>query len=74
MNEIRKISVGPNYKEAMHYIVGQNVLSDNYTITLIKATALGYDIFIKDNSITDEVVLWKSFENMPISVEYNINF
>ena len=35
--EIRKISVGPDYKGgAMHYIVGQKVLGDTQDIHLIK--------------------------------------
>jgi len=74
--EIRKISVGPDYKSgAMHYIVGQEVLNGNYIIHLIK-----YD---KDSMSTklwiinrdNEVILWKEFSpNMPVSLEYNINF
>jgi len=36
-NDIRKISVGPDYKGgAMHYIVGQKVLNDTNEIHLIK--------------------------------------
>ena len=35
--DIRKIAVGPDYKSgAMHYIVGQKVLNDSYSIHLIK--------------------------------------
>ena len=73
--DIRKIAIGPDYKGgAMHYIVGQNVLNNQYIIHLIRHDK-------KDDSIKiwiekdDEVVLWKSFTNtMPISIEYNINF
>lgn len=37
MDDIRKISVGPDYKGgAMHYIVGQKVLNDTNEIHLIK--------------------------------------
>jgi hypothetical protein len=73
--DIRKIAIGPDYKGgAMHYLVGQNVLNNQYIIHLIRHDK-------KDDSIKiwiekdDEVVLWKSFTNtMPISIEYNINF
>ena len=35
--DIRKISIGPNYKsDAMHYIVGQEVLGGKYFIHLIQ--------------------------------------
>ena len=32
MNEIRKIAVGPDYKNAMHYEVGQTVIKGHYKI------------------------------------------
>jgi len=73
--DIRKIAIGPDYKGgAMHYLVGQNVLNNQYIIHLIRHDKKDDSIKIwieKDN----EVVLWKSFTNtMPISIEYNINF
>ena len=75
--EIRKISVGPDYKSgAMHYLVGQQVLGGNYTIHLIKFSIEDdtYQIYIED-SAENEILLWKQFNStMPISLEYNINF
>ena len=39
--DIRKISIGPNYKsDAMHYIVGQHVLGGKYFIHLIRFIGL----------------------------------
>jgi len=53
---IRKISVGSDYKSAMHYIVGPGT----------------YVIYVQKE---DEVFLWKEFNaNIPVSVEYNINY
>ena len=73
--QIRKISIGTDYKSsAMHYIVGQDVLSGNYTIFLIEYNIdqESYVIYIKSKY---EVVPWKSFnKNVPVCVEYNINF
>ena len=75
MNDIRKISIGPDYKSgAMHYIVGQKVLNDSHSIHLIKydEDKQSFKIYVETN---DEVYLWKEFtSNVPISVEYNINF
>lgn len=73
--EIRKISIGPDYKGgAMHYIVGQRVLSDIYEIHLIKFDALKHSIKIYIINDKDEVILWKEFtQTIPISIEYNIN-
>ena len=73
--DIRKISVGPDYKsDAMHYIAGQEVLNGMYTIHLIKLDSIKESIkiwIIRE----DEVILWKEFtSSMPISIEYNINF
>ncbi len=75
MGDIRKIAVGGDYKSgAMHYIVGQEVLRGSYILNnILHDTASGaIRVFIEKD---DEVVLWKEFNsNMPISIEYNINF
>lgn len=75
--DIRKISVGPDYKSgAMHYLVGQKVLGAKYTIHLIKYSTEeeSYQIYIEDSS-EQEILLWKQFNStMPVSLEYNINF
>jgi hypothetical protein len=58
----------------MHYIVGQEVLGGKYFIHLIQYVehSDSYKIWIQQE---DEVLLWKEFNsNMPVSVEYNINF
>lgn len=72
--DIRKISIGQDYKTAMHYIVGQSVLNGEYTIHLIKVSDIGgAKVFIISKS--NEVLLWKEFSaSMPISFEYNISF
>lgn len=69
--DIRKISVGANYKDAMHYIIGQAVIGGQYEIHLIKLHDDSFEIWISNG---DEVLLWKEFKDMPISIEYNINF
>ena len=71
--DIRKISIGSDYTSgAMHYIVGQEVLGDNYTIHLIQQENQSFKIWIIKE---DEVLLWKEFQpTMPVSLEYNINF
>ena len=73
--DIRKISVGPDYKSgAMHYLVGQDILGNNYKIHLIKFDEINsiYLIYIIQE---DRIVLWKSFSTaLPVSIEYNINF
>ena len=70
---IRKISVGADYKNAMNYLHGQEVLRGEYTIDLIIMRDTGFiEIWIKNNS---GVLLWKSFNsNMPVSIEYDIDF
>lgn len=76
MNDIRKIAIGPDYKQgAMHYVVGQEVLKGAYIIHLIRYAVAddSFKIWIESKE-NKEVVLWKRFVNMPVSVEYNINF
>ena len=74
--DIRKISIGPDYKSgAMHYIVGQSVLGSAYTIHLIKYYEESDSIKIWIEDADGVVVCWKEFTStMPISIEYNINF
>lgn len=74
--DIRKISIGPDYKSgAMHYIVGQRILGDNYEIHLIKyiPNSSSYGIYIISRK--NEILLWKEFlSTMPISIEFNIDY
>ena len=59
----------------MHYIVGQKVLGDTNEIHLIRFDdkKLSFKIYIIN--VKEEVVLWKEFNSqIPISIEYNINF
>jgi hypothetical protein len=73
---IRKISIGPDYKNgAMHYIVGQKVLSDTHEIHLISFDESKGSIKIHIINMKNEIMLWKEFNSMiPISIEYNINY
>ena len=70
MNYIRKISVGSNYKDAMHYIINQQVLGGSYIIHDIAQEEEGYSVWVKKDN---ESVKWKEFKNIPVVVEYNIN-
>jgi len=74
--DIRKISVGPDYKSgAMHYIVDQHVLGDTHQIHLIKKDPVSNSIKVYIINQKDEVLLWKEFNStVPISIEYNINY
>lgn len=73
--EIRKISIGADYKgSAMHYLVGQKVLNDTNEIHLIKFDSSKQSMKIYIINEKKEVVLWKEFtSSIPISIEYNIN-
>jgi len=69
---IRKISVGPDYKDAMHFQVGQSVIKGKAIIdTILKNPINGQiDIHVKSD---DEIHLWKSINStVPTSLEYDI--
>ena len=70
---IRKIAVGTDYKNAMNYVVGQPVLNGNYIIHQILSNNDGAIlIYIEKDR---EVLMWKKFtNNMPVSIEFNIDF
>ncbi len=72
MKLIRKVSIGVDYKNSMHFVVGQEVLDKSYSIDYIKNTIDGIEIWIKK---ANELVLWKSFNKaVPVVIEYNIDF
>lgn len=71
MSYIRKISIGGNYKDAMHYVVGNSVMDGSYTIYEISQDQEGgYSVWIKKSQ---EVTKWKDFKNIPVTIEYNID-
>jgi hypothetical protein len=67
---IRKLSIGSDYKNAMHYIVGQDVLGGSYVIEQIVEYEDGWGVLIKSDGI---ILEWKKFVNVPVTIEYNIN-
>tara|TARA_B110000977_G_scaffold94475_1_gene124884 strand:- start:5331 stop:5549 length:219 start_codon:yes stop_codon:yes gene_type:complete len=71
MSYIRKISIGANYKDAMHYLVGNSVMDGKYSIYEISQDNEGvYSVWIKKNT---EVIKWKDFKRIPVTIEYNID-
>ena len=72
MKLIRKISIGPDYKNgAMHYAVGQEVYG-GHTIESITETEGSFEIFISKDQ---EIMPWKKINsNMAATVEYNLDY
>lgn len=76
-NKIRKVSIGPDYKDAMHFTVGQPVLRDSHTIHSIRlgrANEVQIQVTVYIQNDSNEVFTWKSFVGMPFSVEHDIEF
>lgn len=74
MSNIRKISIGTDYKnDAMHYAVGQEVWGGHTICDIIGNENEGdYLIYIKKNN---EILPWKKFNsNMAIAVEFDLNY
>ena len=74
MSNIRKISIGSDYKnDAMHYSVGQEVYGGHIICDIIADKQDGeYLIYIKKG---DEVLPWKKFNsNMAIAVEFDLKY
>ena len=73
-NNIRKISIGSDYKnDAMHYAIGQQVYGGHeiYHI-LFEASDKSYNIYIKKKN---DILPWKKFNSrMAISVEYDLEY
>ena len=77
---IRKITIG-DLKTGMSYVVGQNVMRGEATITDIiedeayfrEYNIIRYGVYVKKNS-DGYIYLWKDFKQQPIAIEYNINY
>lgn len=66
---IRKISIGPDYKNAMHFRVGQFI--QNVCIhSIAQVENNTYQIYAEKDGV---VVLWKVIENMPVILEMDID-
>jgi len=75
MSTIRRITIGPDFKNAMTYTVGQSVMDNSHTIKRITRDELMEVRVLVEKNGTSEVFAWKTFNrNMPISIEHNINF
>jgi len=77
MQIIRRLSVGPDYKNgAMHFIRNQRVLGDTHTIHEIRALEDGhrvvYEVWVKGPE--EKVKLWKTIDGMPVMAEMHIDF
>lgn len=67
---IRKISIGADYKDAMHYTVGQSF--NRMTIDTIKEiNTKHYEIWVRNSQ--NEVYRWKRVINMPCVVEDDVH-
>lgn len=70
---IRKVSIGPDYKNAMHFQVGQTVIKGEASISNILLNPMSGHISIYISS-KDEVHLWKSLNSsVPVVIEYDID-
>lgn len=73
INPIRKIAVGPDYKDSMKYAVGVKVL--RHTLEIVEIRNIGnseYDIYVEND--IDETFVWKRISGMPVVLEFNIDF
>lgn len=72
---IRKISIGSDYKNAMHYSIGQSFflkgIGDVEIHSVDYTPSQGYKILISHNG---EIMIWKHLNNaMPVVVEYDLS-
>lgn len=72
MQVIRKISIGPDYKNgAMHYSVNQEVYGGHTIVNIIEEEDK-YSIYIQKG---DLVMPWKDFnKHMAVSIEYDLEW
>jgi len=71
MDKIRKISIGPDYKDSMSYSLNQSCIRGDHEISRIKQTGPEeYEIEVQK---ADIIQTWKKVQNMPVVIEYKID-
>lgn len=68
---IRKIVVGPNPKDGLFYIKDNKAFGDTLIIReIIESEPNVFDIYVEKEG---GVILWKSFRDVPVSVDYDVD-
>lgn len=70
---IRKITIGPDYKNGMNYIVGQSVLGSQTISSIFKDESGWIQVYAEDSEGSSR--LWKEFSpTVPVHIENDINY
>lgn len=78
MDLIRKIVIGQNPKDGMAYYVGMRVGEGKIVVIefnerdYYKTGNKSYKVYIESKN--EGTMLWKEISNMPVIVEYDLNF
>lgn len=74
MNAVRKISVGDNLQQALHYQVGGSIMNRTKKIVDIIKRDEFFDIYVCDNDDNAKFI-WKSYKESVVShIEYQTEF
>ena len=74
---IRKISIGNDLLNAMHFQVGKQAMGGTAVISdIIKNSEGSYDIYVqREEDGIPEVIMWKNIgHTVAVSIEYNLEF
>ena len=74
---IRKISIGNDLLNAMHFQVGKQAMGGTTVISdIIKNGEGSYDIYVqREEDGIPEVIMWKNIgRTVAVSIEYNLEF
>lgn len=77
MSIIRKITIGNDLLNAMHFQVGKPAMGGTAVISdIIKNEQGSHDIYVqREEDGIPEVIMWKTIGNtVAVSVEYNLEF
>lgn len=69
-NIIERISVGPDLKNAMHYIVGQEVYN-RHRITNIIESGEWFEIYVQKD---EAIKLWFKVKNSNVKVTFDLDY
>lgn len=70
---IRKITIGPDPKDGLYYIVGNRVFKGAFQITTIIEQDEGnvFCVYIKKDGVGE--LMWKKISGVPVVVDYDVD-
>ena len=67
---IRKLSIGNDVNNQLHISIG-SFIGGGHVNCISKTAPTMFEVWISEKDNPNNIRLWKEFQNMPVTIEYN---